>query len=282
MANKKFFELENAASAVLLLTAAAALLAANIFGNDYANGIKPLVNDYLIAIFFFVVGQELRAELNRSLALPAFAALGGMVVPAIIFKTLSESPNWVAALPTDIALVLGVATILKVSPALRIFLLALALSDDLLSIGLIALRGSLDLLHLLPTVGATILGLVLPLKFSLQRLSDLVIVPLFIFVNLGFEFVAPTSEAWTLAGSRTIGKTVGITLFAFIAIKLGAKTKVSIREIATGGALAGMGLTVALYLANTDQVKIGLLIAIILSALVAAAIAPRNQSPAQK
>ena len=229
-----------------------------------------------------MVGQELRAELNRSLALPAFAALGGMVVPAIIFKTLSESPNWVAALPTDIALVLGVATILKVSPALRIFLLALALSDDLLSIGLIALRGSLDLLHLLPTVGATILGLVLPLKFSLQRLSDLVIVPLFIFVNLGFEFVAPTSEAWTLAGSRTIGKTVGITLFAFIAIKLGAKTKVSIREIATGGALAGMGLTVALYLANTDQVKIGLLIAIILSALVAAAIAPRNQSPAQK
>ena len=127
MAKRKIFELENAASAVLLLTAAAALLAANIFGNDYANGIKPLVNDYLIAIFFFVVGQELRAELNRSLALPAFAALGGMVVPAIIFKTLSESPNWVAALPTDIALVLGVATILKVSPALRIFLLALVL-----------------------------------------------------------------------------------------------------------------------------------------------------------
>jgi NhaA family Na+:H+ antiporter len=276
VAIKKFSE-TSAASAVILLTAIAALFAANIFGNGYASAIKPLVNNYLIAIFFFVVGQELRQEFNKSLALPSFAALGGMIAPALIYKSFSSSSDWVAALPTDIALVLGAAMILKVSPALRIFLLALALSDDLLSIGLIAVRGSLDLLHLLPTVGATILGLLLPLKFSLQKISDLIIVPLFIFVNLGFEFIAPSADAWTLAASRTVGKTIGITLFAYIAIKLGARSNVSLREIATGGALAGMGLTVALYLADSDQVKIGLLIAIILSALVAKAIAPRNQ-----
>ena len=85
-----------------------------------------------------------------------------------------------------------------------------------------------------------------------------------------------------MALSRTIGKSVGIALFAYIAIKLGAKTNLTLREIASGGALAGMGLTVALYLADSDQVKIGLLIAIILSALVAKAIAPRNQLPMQR
>ena len=271
----------SAAAALLLLSATAALFAANIFGGDYADSIKPFVNNYLIAIFFFAVGQELRLEFNRKLLLPAFAAIGGMIMPALIFKTFSQSPIWIAALPTDIALVLGAAMILKVNPALRIFLLALALSDDLLSIGIITFRGSFDLTHLAPTLGATIVGFLIS-KVNLQKISDLIIVPLFVFVNLGFELIAPTSEAWTLALSRTIGKSLGIALFAYIAIKLGAKTNLTLREIASGGALAGMGLTVALYLADGDQVKIGLLIAIILSALVAKAIAPRNQLPMQR
>ena len=287
MANKKFWAIESAASAVLLLTAAAALLAANLFDTGYlnfSNSLKPAVNHYLIAIFFFAVGQEIKNEGAKSLALPAFAALGGMIVPGIIFKVINGGSEWVAALPTDIALVVGATALLgkRIRPELRIFLLTLALSDDLLSILLISIRSGFNPISLAPTLGAAALGFLIPMKIDLQKVSEFVVVPAFILANFGFKLIGPDATAYSLAISRVAGKTIGIALFAFIAIKIGAKTNLSLREIAAGGALAGMGLTVALYLVDTDQVKIGLLMAIILSFLVARAIAPENQISKQK
>lgn len=110
------------------------------------------VNDGLMVIFFFVVGLEIKRELAigelsspRKAALPMFAALGGMVCPALIYFFFNTSgvglPGWGIPMATDIAFAVGVLTLLsrKVPLALKIFLLALAIVDDLGAVIVIAL-----------------------------------------------------------------------------------------------------------------------------------------------
>jgi len=154
---------------VLLGAAAAALLWANSpwhrgyaelwqsplpfhFGGPFAS--EPLrfwINEGLMTAFFFVVGLELRRELRegalasvRRAALPVIAALGGMVAPAIIYLGLNGAPQlrsgWAVPTATDIAFALGVLALLgkRVPAALRVLLLALAISDDIGTVLIIA------------------------------------------------------------------------------------------------------------------------------------------------
>jgi NhaA family Na+:H+ antiporter len=110
------------------------------------------VNDGLMVIFFFVVGLEIKRELHagelsepRRAALPALAALGGMLVPAGIYALFnagtSAARGWGVPMATDIAFALGILALLgkRVAPALRVLLLALAVIDDLGAIVVIAL-----------------------------------------------------------------------------------------------------------------------------------------------
>ncbi|HEY5107454.1 MAG TPA: Na+/H+ antiporter NhaA [Caulobacteraceae bacterium] len=111
------------------------------------------VKDGLMAIFFLVVGMEikfevLRGELSspRRLALPIMAALGGMIVPALIYLACNLGPSgapwgWPTATATDIAFALAVLAIAvpRLPGALRVFLLTLAIADDLGAVGLIAI-----------------------------------------------------------------------------------------------------------------------------------------------
>ena len=111
-----------------------------------------LVNDVLMSIFFLVVGLEIRRELHagelsdrRRAALPAIAAIGGMLVPALIFAIATHggaaARGWGVPMATVIAFAVGVLTLLgpRVPPALRVLLLALAINDDLGAILVIAL-----------------------------------------------------------------------------------------------------------------------------------------------
>lgn len=115
--------------------------------------IKELINDGLMAIFFFVVGLEIKRELvvgdladRRQATLPAIAALGGMVVPALIFVSFvvgeggEASRGWGVPMATDIAFTLGVVSLLgtRVSVQAKLFLLALAIADDIGAIVVIA------------------------------------------------------------------------------------------------------------------------------------------------
>jgi NhaA family Na+:H+ antiporter len=110
-----------------------------------------VVNDVLMAVFFFVVGLEIRSEIHhgelsdwRKAALPVAAALGGMVIPAVLYLLIAHAPatrsGWGIPTATDIAFAVGILSLLgkRVPPALRVLLLTLAIIDDLGAIVVIA------------------------------------------------------------------------------------------------------------------------------------------------
>lgn len=118
-----------------------------VFNEDLGH----VVNDLLMAVFFFVVGMEIKRELvvgelrdRRVVALPAMAALGGMIVPAAIFVAFNASGDgaqgWGIPMATDIAFALGVVALLgsRVPPAVKVLLLTLAIVDDIGAIVVIA------------------------------------------------------------------------------------------------------------------------------------------------
>ena len=121
--------------------------------------------DILIAVFFLFIGLEITSTLShpKQILLPTFAALGGMVIPAAIFLALNpSSPAWATAMPTDLALALGVFALLGkgANPAARIFLLTLAVADDLFSLIVLAIfyGDKLDIAHSASTLGAAAIG----------------------------------------------------------------------------------------------------------------------------
>lgn len=114
--------------------------------------LRHWVNEGLMAIFFFVVGLEIKRELvdgelssMRKAATPALAALGGMLIPAALYIAFNrgapELDGWAIPMATDIAIVLGILALLgkRVPPALKTFLLTLAIVDDIGAIVVIAL-----------------------------------------------------------------------------------------------------------------------------------------------
>ena len=188
----RFIQTEQLSSLVLLAATAAALIWANSpFDREYVDfwhteigfdvalfelhlSLEKWVNDGLMAIFFFVIGLEIKREFihgelrePRRAALPLMAALGGMLVPALIFLgfngTGEDGRGWGIPLATDIAFALGVLGLLgrSLPGELRIFLLTLAVVDDIGSILVIAVfyTESVDLQAF--GLGALLLGAVI-------------------------------------------------------------------------------------------------------------------------
>jgi NhaA family Na+:H+ antiporter len=168
---KRFLHHDMLGSGVLLFAAFLAVVVANVgfseqyhhfwesqlgisWGEDggFAKSFHHWVNDGLMAIFFFLVGLEIKRELLvgelasfRKAILPAVAAVGGMVVPALIYYIFNRGEmseaGWGIPMATDIAFAAGCIAILKkwVPPALMIFLVALAIVDDLGAVAVIAI-----------------------------------------------------------------------------------------------------------------------------------------------
>ena len=127
-------------------------------GFGVEDDLRHLVNDGLMALFFLVVGLEIKRELvagdlrdRRVAALPALAALGGMVVPVALYLAFNAgtpgAAGWGVPMATDIAFALGVLALLgsRVPPALKLFLLTLAIVDDVGAIVVIAVAYTDDL-----------------------------------------------------------------------------------------------------------------------------------------
>jgi Na+:H+ antiporter, NhaA family len=174
---REFLKLESAASMLLVIAGGLAMLAANtplagLYGAllEVPFGIrlgslrldKPLllwINDLLMAIFFLLVGLEIKREVvmgelssAAKIALPAFAAAGGMLVPVALYTWLNwQEPvgmrGWAIPAATDIAFALGALALFgaRVPLGLKVFLMTLAVLDDLVAIVIIALFYSGDL-----------------------------------------------------------------------------------------------------------------------------------------
>lgn len=324
--------------------------------------VEAWASDGLLAVFFFVAGLELKRELVvgelrrlRTAMLPVFAALGGMVVPAVVCLAISwDEPGadraWAIPVATDIAFALAVLAITasKLPRSLRIFLLSLAVVDDLGAILLIAIVFTDDIqplwllaalgllvgyavLHRLRVAGrwsallyvpiavatwlavhesgihATVAGVLLALltrvrrdqgedeapgarlEHRLQPWSAGIAVPVFALFAAGVPLdgeslgaAADDRIAWAVAIGLIVGKAVGVLGGASLAsaLKLARLPRgLTWRDIAAVGALAGIGFTVSLLLAElafadpgmAERAKTAVLVASTVASLLGAA-----------
>ena len=324
--------------------------------------ILKIINYLFMSIFFFVVGLEIKRELTsghlatlKKAMLPFVAAIGGMAFPALIYLAIAGQvapAGWGVPVATDIALAVGLLTMIgpSVAASLRSFLLALAVIDDigailiiafvystginfswlvaaLLSIAFIAILkkarvSSMIVYSLLaftlwfslyktgvhPTLAGVILGLLTPniarqqsnlddiedgsvsviewLEHKFHPVSTFIVVPVFAFANTGVVITGDSIKtasqsliAWGIFFGLVIGKPLGVLFASLLAKRINIAdlpegvTKSSL--VATGSA-AGIGFTVAIFIANLafkesetqDIAVLAVIVASIVSALL--------------
>jgi NhaA family Na+:H+ antiporter len=210
---EQFLHIEAVSGVVLLVAAAIALVWANsefadsyhtlwhttvsigIGGYAYSQSLHFLINDVLMTVFFLVVGMEIRREIHegalsdlRQGALPIAAAVGGVVAPALIYLAMNQAPTqlrgWAVPTATDIAFAVGVLALLgrSIPGNVRVFLLALAIIDDIIAVLIIALvySGGLDY------SGFAVAGLGILLVLGLQHIG----------IGTAYAYVIPGAIVW--------------------------------------------------------------------------------------
>ncbi|MFL5194551.1 MAG: Na+/H+ antiporter NhaA [Microvirga sp.] len=217
---RRFFDSEASGGMILMGVTVVALVIANSPVADtyfavlktYVLGLSVLhwINDALMAVFFLLVGLEIKREmLDGQLStwprriLPGIAAVGGMVVPALIYLAITWNEprlhsGWAIPTATDIAFALGVLAVLgsRVPTSLKIFLTALAILDDLGAIIIIAFFYTGDLS--LPMLGAAALCLVVLIAFN--RFHVTALLPYLVVGAVLWFFVLKSGIHATLAG----------------------------------------------------------------------------------
>lgn len=170
------------------------------------------INDALMAIFFFVVGLEIKRELvhgelkdPRKAALPAIAAMGGMIIPAAVYLAFNAgtdaSKGWGIPMATDIAFAVAVVALVgnKVPAAAKVFLLTLAIADDIGAIIVIAIFYSKGLsFGWLAISVATVLGIVAAKRLHIRSMSVYVAAALFLWFAVHESGVHATLAGVTL------------------------------------------------------------------------------------
>jgi len=211
---KWFFKLESASGLVLLIGAVVALILSNSNLSGYYFGVLEThiligtqnfgldlsihhwINDVLMCAFFFIVTLEIKREFvhgelskPKQASLPIIAAIGGMAVPAIIyviinFETGNTLRGWAIPSATDIAFSIGVLSLLgkRVPLSLKIFLMALAIIDDLGAIVIIAFFYSTELqyMYLILMIGS-FLALLIINKFGVKKFAPYLLVGFFLW-----------------------------------------------------------------------------------------------------
>jgi NhaA family Na+:H+ antiporter len=324
--------------------------------------ILKVINYLLMSIFFFVVGLEIKRELTsghlasfKKAMLPFVAAIGGMAIPALIYLAIAggQAPGgWGVPVATDIALAVGLLTMVgpSVAASLRSFLLALAVIDDIgailviafvystginfswlaagiLCVGFIALLKKVGVESTLiysvfaftlwfslyktgvhPTLAGVILGLMTPnilrkntrvediedgsvsviewLEHKFHPISTFLIVPIFAFANTGVVVTSQSIKgasqsliAWGIFFGLVIGKPLGILLASLAAKRAriaDLPEDASNSSLLATGSAAGIGFTVAVFIANLafddaqtqDIAVLAVIVASVVSALL--------------
>tara|TARA_B110000285_G_scaffold202390_1_gene237678 strand:- start:693 stop:1871 length:1179 start_codon:yes stop_codon:yes gene_type:complete len=225
---KYFFKLESASGLILLFAAAIALIISNSnYGSIYFDTLQKYItigfgaislklsvihwiNDVLMTVFFFLVSLEIKRELvqgelsnPKQALLPIIGAVGGMVVPALIYILINiNSPEtikgWAIPSATDIAFSLGVLSLLgkRVPVSLKIFLTALAIIDDLGAIVIIAFfySGDIQVFYLLLMLVA------IGVLFLLNRFNIRSFIPYLLIGILLWDFTYQSGIHATISG----------------------------------------------------------------------------------
>lgn len=211
----RFFQLESASGLLLIGAAVLAMIINNSPLSFLYNGLldvpvavqvgalqiaKPLllwINDGLMALFFLLIGLEVKREVLEGqlrqpaqLVLPGAAAIGGMLIPALVYWWLNHdnpaaASGWAIPMATDIAFALGILALLgkRVPVSLKLFLMTLAIIDDLGAIIVIALFYSSELSNLSLILSATFLSiLILMNRSGVSRLSPYLIIGALLWV----------------------------------------------------------------------------------------------------
>lgn len=227
----EFVRLESASGILLLIAAILAMVFENSAGKPLYDALlgtpvelrvgdlviaKPLllwVNDGLMAIFFFLIGLEIKREILAGelsdpsrIVLPVFAAIGGMAVPAIIYAYVNwgdpvAMKGWAIPSATDIAFALGVLALLgsRIPNSLKLFLMTLAIIDDLGAIIIIAIFYTADL-----SVSSLIIAAVAVIAlFALNRWGVLGLTPYILVGLVLWAAVLKSGVHATLAGVIT-------------------------------------------------------------------------------
>jgi Na+:H+ antiporter, NhaA family len=236
----EFIHKSTSTGIVLLITTVIALLIANspladeydhflntevgfIFGSfEFHESVLHWINDGLMAIFFLLVGLEIKRELLvgelsniRAALLPICAAIGGSVVPAAIYLVFNANgtgiDGWGIPMATDIAFSLGLLALLgtRVPLSLKIFLTAVAIVDDLLAVLVIAFFYSSGINFTMLGIGFTLLAVLLVANvLGIQNLPFYIIVGIFIwaaFLQSGVHAtIAGVLVAWTIPARNRI------------------------------------------------------------------------------
>ena len=324
-----------------------------------------LVNEVLMTVFFLLVGLEIKRELVegelaniKQASLPIFSAIGGMLLPALLYTLFNfgsaNIAGWGIPMATDIAFAVAIISLLgkKVPLSLKIFLTALAIVDDLGAIVVIAIfytasiqwgylllalactflllllnkKNSNNLFFYLligvflwyfiyqsgihATIAGVILALTIPtnkgnkisplekLEHRLAKPVSFLIMPLFALVNTAIvlnvdAFSSLSSPIGLGIGFGLIlGKVIGISLFAYIAIQLGwsaMPTNCNAKHIIGAGFLAGIGFTMSIFIAllsfsdlqTQTTAKLAILVASIISGMIGFAILRTTKDSAQ-
>lgn len=244
---QKFVKIESFSGILLIITTLIALIWSNSsFGDSYrglwqydigivAKGFefkKPLIlwiNDGLMAIFFFLIGLEIKRELLigelnsiKKIAFPLFGALGGMIVPVVFFLFLNQSPEtfkgWGIPMATDIAFSLAILNILgnRIPLSLKIFLTAFAIVDDIGAVLVIAIFYSGTINTILVLIALALLAVLYFLSYkgyySKFILVFVGIIVWFLFLKSGIH---PTVAGILLAFSVPIRQKIDTLTFLY-------------------------------------------------------------------
>lgn len=222
-----FFKTEASGGIVTIFAALIALIISNGSSADWyqsfiatpimAGTLANWVQDVLMVFFFLLVGMELKREMlagflsdKKQILLPLFSAIGGMIIPAAIFMLINyDSPHnwngWAIASATDIAFAICILTLAgkHIPPALKIFLLAIAIFDDLGAIMIIAVFYS-GKLAIAPLLGVMACAAIL---FVLNKLRVMKIMP-YIFIGIILWFSLHASGIHTTIGGVMVGMAI--------------------------------------------------------------------------
>jgi NhaA family Na+:H+ antiporter len=286
----EFLAAEAAGGVVLLAATVVALAWANspwrssyaeLWSHEVSLGVRldlrHWINEGLMTLFFLVVALEIRRELRegelrerRAAALPICAALGGMVAPAAVYLLVTAGSDgtrgWGIPMATDIAFAVAAVSALgrRVAPSVRVFLLALAIVDDIGAIVVIAVfYGGTEGWAVL---AAVVVALVLPKPIAatverrLHPWTGFVVVPLFALANAGlylgggvFHDAVATPITWGVVLGLVVGKPLGIVGASALAVRLRVgvlPAGAGWRQLLGAAAIAGIGFTVSLFIAG--------------------------------